>query len=220
MTDAAQTQGPAKEPVRDAPATGAKRGSRGPLTYLLVAVPLLAFAGIAVLCYQRLGVDASAIPSALIGKASPPFELPVIDTGSTGSQPAAKFTTADLKTGGVSVVNFFASYCDPCKRENPLLMQISQDKALAARGVRLIGIAWEDKIPGATRRFLENDGNPFSIVGEDVSGRTGIDWGITGIPETFIVKGDGTIAYKYVGELTEDVMTNLLMPQVEKAGAR
>lgn len=203
-----------------APDGSAPRERRSVLTGLFVAIPLLAFAGVAVLCYQRLGADTSAIPSPLIGKEPPAFALPIVDPSAPPDKAAAaRFTNADLKTGGVTIVNFFASYCEPCKREQGQLMQMAQDKGLAAQGVRVAGIAWKDKTP-ATRRFLDIDGNPFAVVGADVSGRTGLDWGITGVPETYIVRGDGTIAYKFVGEMNDEIVAAKILPQVEKAGAK
>lgn len=197
---------------------GSDRGARrGGLTNLFVVIPLLAFVAIAALCYVRLGADTSAIPSPLIGKPPPAFALPVVDPSRpVDAASKATFTNADLKKGGVTIVNFFASYCEPCKREQPLLARLAENKGLAAKGVRVAGIAWKDKTP-ATRRFLDIDGNPFAIVGADVSGRTGIDWGITGVPETYVVKGDGTIAYKYVGEMNDEILAGIIMPQVEKA---
>ncbi|MGA2045829.1 MAG: DsbE family thiol:disulfide interchange protein, partial [Roseiarcus sp.] len=151
---------------------------------LLALAPLLVFGALAVLFFARLFAgDASRIPSALIGQPAPPLDLPALAGG-------AGLTDADLRQGHVSVVNIFASWCLPCHDEHPVLLELAADKTLADKGVRLIGVAQKDEAENI-RRFLGAKGDPYSSVGLDRDGRAGIDWGVYGVPETFIVKGDG-----------------------------
>ena len=138
-----------------------------------------------------------------------PLDLPAL-AGGVG------LTDADLRQGHVSVVNIFASWCLPCHEEHPVLLELAADKALAAKGVRLIGVAQKDD-PENIRRFLGAKGDPYASVGLDRDGRTGIDWGVYGVPETFIVKGDGTIAYKFVGPMTEQTLAQVVEPEIRKA---
>ena len=172
----------------------------------IVFIPLLVFLALAGFLLARLFAgDASRLPSALIGAPAPTFALqPVKGLDKPG------LATADLKKGGVTLVNVFASWCVPCREEAPALMLLSQT------GVRIVGIAYKDQ-PENTRRFLGQDGDPYQAVGADESGRTGIDFGVYGVPETYVVKGDGTIAAKIVGPLTEDNIKGELMPAIEKA---
>ena len=177
---------------------------------LLTLAPLLIFGALALLFFARLFAgDASHIPSALIGQSAPPLDLPALD-GSAGLK------DADLRQGHVSVVNIFASWCVPCHEEHAILLDLAADKALAAEGVRLIGVAQKDD-PENIRRFLGAKGDPYSRIGVDRDGRAGIDWGVYGVPETFIVKGDGTIAFKLVGPMSAATLASVMRPQIEKA---
>jgi cytochrome c biogenesis protein CcmG/thiol:disulfide interchange protein DsbE len=177
---------------------------------LLTLAPLLIFGALALLFFARLFAgDASHIPSALIGQSAPPLDLPALD-GSAGLK------DADLRQGHVSVVNIFASWCVPCHEEHAILLDLAADKALAAEGVRLIGVAQKDD-PENIRRFLGAKGDPYSRIGVDRDGRAGIDWGVYGVPETFIVKGDGTIAFKLVGPMSAATLASVVRPQLEKA---
>ncbi|MBV8567596.1 MAG: DsbE family thiol:disulfide interchange protein [Methylobacteriaceae bacterium] len=190
------------------------------LTNILVAIPLLAFVALAALFYIRVrpgAEDASRIPSALIGKPVPSFSLPVIDPGkpADADSEGATLSDADLRAGHVTLINMFASWCAPCQEEHPVLMELAANKALAAKGVRVIGIAYKDEVANSLR-FLRNDGNPYAVIGADKSGRAGIDWGVYGVPETFIVKGDGTIAYKFIGPMTEAAVAATILPEIEK----
>lgn len=176
-------------------------------------LPLAGFALLAGLFLVRLFAgDASRIPSALIGKPAPQFDLPAL-SGLTGV-PGLK--TEDLRQGHVSLVNVFASWCGPCRQEHPVLMQIAGDAKLKAKGVELYGLSYKDEAVNALR-FLEDGGNPFARVGVDPNGRTAIDFGVYGVPETFVVKGDGTVAYKHVGPLTPSALATTLLPEIEKA---
>lgn len=177
---------------------------RSPLAFL----PLVLFAGFAGLVGWKLvfnPTDPSILPSALIGKALPDFALkPVTGLNIPG------LATADLKQGKVTVVNVFASWCVPCHQEHPVLLQ------LPGAGVNLVGIAYKDQDEN-TRRFLGQDGNPYAAIGADTSSRAGIDLGLTGVPETYIVRGDGTVSAKIVGPISEQMVRDTLLPAIAKA---
>jgi len=179
----------------------------------MMALPLIIFVAVAVFLGWRLylGRDPSLVPSALIGHQAPAFELPPIP----GSDKPG-LSGADLRRGGVTIVNVFASWCAPCRLEHPILRQLASDQALKAIGVRLVGVNYKDDAANAAK-FLAEQGDPFAAIGMDSSGRVGIDWGLTGVPETFIVRGDGVIAYKFIGPLTEASLDQVLLPQIEKA---
>jgi len=176
-----------------------------------VLLPLLVFAGLAGLFWFALhGGDPSTLPSALIGKPVPQFDLPPIE-GLAGDGGAARgFATSDLATGKPIVVNVWASWCVPCHDEHPLLMALAKEP-----GVRLYGINYKDD-PAAARRFLGRYGNPFERVGADHSGRVAIDWGVYGVPETYVITGDGRIALRLVGPLTEDAIRGKILPLLQQ----
>jgi cytochrome c biogenesis protein CcmG, thiol:disulfide interchange protein DsbE len=180
---------------------------------LLVFVPLAVFAALAALFVIRLySGDASLLPSALIGREVPAFAMPPVE----GLPDKPGFSDADLRQGKVTLVNVFASWCVPCHQEHELIMRLSEDPALARAGVRLFGLAYKDE-PANIRGFLAEAGDPFAKIGADRKGRTAIDWGVYGVPETFIVKGDGTIAYRFVGPITEESYRDVILPEIEKA---
>jgi len=156
--------------------------------------------------------DASRLPSPLVGLPAPAFDLPAID----GLAETKGFGDADLRQGHVSVINVFASWCPPCRAEHRVLVALSRDLEFRAKGVRLYGLSYKDE-PANARKFLEDDGNPFAAIGADYAGRTAIDLGVYGVPETYVVKGDGIIAYKYVGPLTPETIATTLLPEIEKA---
>jgi cytochrome c biogenesis protein CcmG/thiol:disulfide interchange protein DsbE len=181
---------------------------------LLVLLPLLVFIGIAVLFLFGLGEgDPSKLPSALIGKPIPVTDLPPIENLSQNGKPVPGLNNATLN-GKVSLVNVWASWCVPCHEEVPFLEQLSHDKR-----IQLVGINYKDAADNA-RRFLNRYGNPFVAAGADVKGRTSIDWGVYGVPETFLVGSDGRIAYKLVGPITAANMKAVLEPEIEKALAK
>lgn len=179
---------------------------------LLALLPLALFLALAVLFYAKLGAgDPSEIPSALIDKSAPEFQLEAIADLTRNGLPVAGFSSADLAKG-VSVVNVFASWCAPCRAEHPLLADLAKD-----RRIRLYGLNYKDADDQALR-FLNGLGNPYVAVGADRKGRVGIDWGVYGVPETFVVAG-GRIVAKLVGPLTPDRISAELMPAIDKAVA-
>jgi len=185
---------------------------------LMAILPLAAFLALAGLFLVRLGAgDASRLPSPLVGKPAPDFSLPALEgqKAANGSD-LPGFSKQTLSEGHVSLVNVFASWCVPCREEHPLLMKLVQDEELRAKGVKLYGLSYKDK-PANSRQFIRESGLPYDAIGVDESGRTGIDFGVYGVPETFVVRADGTIAYKYVGPLTPEDFKNVLRPEILKA---
>ncbi|MBB5753770.1 DsbE family thiol:disulfide interchange protein [Prosthecomicrobium pneumaticum] len=177
----------------------AQRPPRSLGRVLLVVLPLLVFAALAVLFLVRLeqGGDPSAIPSALIGRPAPATELPPVEgTGRPG------LSAADLR-GTVTLVNVWASWCAPCRIEHPMLMRLAADSR-----IRLVGINQKDQ-PENAAAFLADLGNPFAAIGADRNGRASIDWGVYGVPETFLLGRDGTIRYKQIGPISEDNLPGL-----------
>jgi cytochrome c biogenesis protein CcmG/thiol:disulfide interchange protein DsbE len=180
---------------------------------LIVVVPLILFAGLTALFLVRLNAgDPSMIPSALIGHAVPQTALPPIAGLKRDGAPVPGIDPASFK-GAVTVVNVWASWCVPCHDEAPLLMQLAQDQRL-----RVIGINYKDDADNA-RRFLGRYGNPFAAAGADQNGRAAIEWGVYGVPETFVIGRDARIAYKLVGPITPENFESILKPQIEKAVA-
>lgn len=157
--------------------------------------------------------DPSKLPSALIGKSVPQSDFPAVPDVAIDGKPMPGFTSADLAKGNVTVVNFWASWCTSCVEEHPLLAELSK-----AAGVDIYGVAQKDD-PAATRRFLGSYGNPFAALGSDATGRQSIDWGVYGMPETFIVSGEGKIAYKHVGPISRESMAKDVLPAIAAAKA-
>ena len=171
-------------------------------------LPIILFLGIAAsLCYG-LQHDPKFIPSVLVGKSAPAFDLPAIENLNTPG-----LSRADLDSGSVTVVNIWASWCVPCRQEHPLLMALSTNPSF-----RLVGINNKDK-PVDARNFLGTYGNPFSAIGSDLNGRTTIDWGTYGVPETFIVDGNGIIRFKVIGGLGASISDGSLLKEIRKAGS-
>ncbi len=182
-----------------APANG--EGVRIRLLYLL---PILVFTALTALFLIRLYAgDPSKVPSALIGRPAPAFVLAPLPSLTRDGAAVPGLSGDDLK-GGVTVVNVWASWCAPCRQEHPLLMELAKNPA-----IRVVGIDYKDN-PENARRFLGALGNPFAAVGADPSGRTAIDWGVYGVPETFIVGPDGTIRHKHIGPLTPEAMPTFM----------
>ena len=168
----------------------------------LFLLPGLLFALLATGFYLGIGRDTNALPSPLIDKPAPDFALPPLQAAQPG------FSTADLK-GHVSVVNTFASWCAPCREEHPALAALAR-----TRRVAIYGINYKDK-PDAARAWLAALGNPYPRIGAD-DGRVGIDWGVYGVPETFVVDAAGRIRYKHVGPLSEADVTGTILPLVAR----
>jgi len=194
------------------PATSDKLTSTGPPRRpYLMALPLLVFAALAVLFLLRLySGDPSRIPSALIGRPAPQTALPALQGLVADGAPVPGLDPAAFK-GKVSIVNVWASWCVPCHDEAPLLTELAKDKRL-----QLIGINYKDA-PDNARRFLGRYGNPFLIVGVDGNGRAAIEWGVYGVPETFVVGREATIVYKLVGPVTPDNIDTVLKAEIDKA---
>jgi len=179
---------------------------------VIVLVPLALFAALAALFFVRLlgPTDHSVLPSVLIGHPAPQTNLPPVAGLVRDGQPVPGLSTADF-AGNVTVLNVWASWCIPCREEAPLLMKLAEDKR-----IRLVGINLKD--PGDNpRRFLGRFGNPYAASGADINGRAGIEWGVYGVPENFIIGRDGRIAYKLVGPITEENLRSVFMPELEKA---
>ena len=172
---------------------------------LLLIVPLIAFAVLAGLFFLRLrsGVDPAALPSAMIGKPAPAFELAGVPGLEAEGRPLPGLSSRDF-TGGITVVNFWASWCAPCQVEHPMLMRLAKEP-----GLRLVGVDYKDA-PENGRRFLARNGIPFSAIGLDATGRVGIDFGVYGVPETFIIGPDGVIRDKLVGIVTPENYADVL----------
>jgi cytochrome c biogenesis protein CcmG/thiol:disulfide interchange protein DsbE len=178
---------------------------------VIVLVPLAIFLGLMVLFLFRLYAgDPSHIPSALIGRLAPQTALPSLAGLQRDGVPVPGLDPAEFK-GAVTVVNVWASWCVPCHDEAPLLMQLAQDSRL-----RLVGINYKDDADNA-RRFLGRYGNPFAAAGADENGRAGIEWGVYGVPETFVIGRDARIVYKLVGPITPDNFDSVLKPAIDKA---
>ncbi|NKC03385.1 DsbE family thiol:disulfide interchange protein [Ochrobactrum haematophilum] len=175
-------------------------------------LPLLVFVGLAAVFAVQLlsGKDSSAIPSALIGKQAPQTNLPAVEGLMRDGVPVPGLNSEDF-IGKLTLVNVWGSWCVPCRQEHPLLMEIAKDSR-----IRLVGLNYKDQ-PENARRFLGDLGNPFAAVGADRAGRSAIEWGVYGVPETFLVGPDGKIIYKHVGPFTPESVRDELMPAVAKA---
>ena len=170
--------------------------------YLL---PILAFAALAGFLAKGLFLNPREIPSALIDKPVPTFDLPALHPGGEG------LSSETLKQGQPAIVNIFASWCTPCRAEHPQLMALSNRLE-----VPIYGINYKDK-KAAGRRFLNQLGDPYDAIGVDADGRLGIDLGVYGVPETYVVDGRGIIRFKHVGPMTPDHVERKLLPAVAEA---
>lgn len=172
-------------------------------TALLSWGPVVVFAGLAVALGWGLTRDPKVLPSALIDKPVPEFNLPPVKGRILG------LASADL-SGEVSIVNVFASWCLPCKVEHPVWMDLK-----ARNVVPIHGLNYKDT-PDDASAWLNRLGDPYKRTGADLDGRVAIDWGVYGVPETFIVSADGCIAYKHVGAVTKEIVDGTLMPVVDR----
>jgi cytochrome c biogenesis protein CcmG/thiol:disulfide interchange protein DsbE len=176
-----------------------------------VFIPLVLFLGLAALFLIRLGAgDISRIPSVLIGHPAPTTVLPGVAGLERNGKPVPGLE-ADSFKGAVTVLNVWASWCVPCRDEAPLLLALARDPR-----VRILGINYKDS-PENARRFLARYGNPYVGNGADSNGRASIEWGVYGVPETFVVGRDGRIAYKLIGPIEPVNLEKVLKPEIEKA---
>jgi cytochrome c biogenesis protein CcmG/thiol:disulfide interchange protein DsbE len=174
---------------------------------LLAVLPLLLLVGLVAVFALNMDRDPSLVRSVLINKPAPAFTLPAVPgTGVDG------FDTASLE-GEVTVVNVFASWCIPCREEHPLLERLK-----AETGVRIFGINQKDAPENAVA-FLTELGNPYQRIGGDADNRVSIDWGVYGVPETFVVNAAGVITFKHVGPISPESLEKEVIPAIEKAKA-
>jgi cytochrome c biogenesis protein CcmG/thiol:disulfide interchange protein DsbE len=170
---------------------------------LMLAPPLI-FAGLAVLFFVGMQrSDPDQLPSAIEGRAAPAVQVMALGSG-------PELTDAMLRAPGVKLVNFWASWCAPCRAEHPVL------KGLSAEGVTILGVNYKDK-PEAALRFLKELGNPYAAIGADGSGRMGLDWGLYGVPETFVIDGTGKVILRHAGPITAGILQERVRPAL--AGA-
>jgi cytochrome c biogenesis protein CcmG/thiol:disulfide interchange protein DsbE len=181
-----------------------------PSRRILFLLPILLFAGVAAYFLLRLGEDRdpSQIPSALIDRPVPEFSLPGLTATDGGLTHADVMRTG--KEGKVTIVNFFASWCLPCRAEHPLLSELAQHP-----NVVLYGILYKDE-PAAAADWLKELGNPYATIGNDAKGRTGIDFGISGVPESFIIDRAGHIRYRQWGPFDQPTIDKTIMPLLDE----
>jgi cytochrome c biogenesis protein CcmG/thiol:disulfide interchange protein DsbE len=170
----------------------------------LFLLPLVAFIAVAAWFAIGLTRDPSKIPSALLDRPMPEFTLPPLQGANVPE------LSADAVRGHVALVNVFASWCVPCKAEHPVLMRLARDKRLPIYGINYKDW-WEDSL-----NWLKELGNPYTAIGYDDQGRVGIEWGVYGVPETFVVDRDGRIRYKHIGPITPQVLAETLLPLIER----
>lgn len=180
---------------------------RSPLVFL---APLIIFGLLAVIFGIGLfSGDKSKVPSALIGRLAPAIALSPLEGLQRDGKPVPAFGNPDLATGKATLVNVWASWCAPCRVEHPVLMGLAETDAVKQGKVALVGMNYKDEAENA-RRFLGALGNPFSAVGVDPAGRSAIEWGVYGVPETFVIGPDGHILDKHVGPLDQMAASKLL----------
>lgn len=192
---------------------GSESSQPTPKRGLIAFLPVILFFGLAAALFYGLQAgDPSKLPSALVGQTAPQFTMDPLE-GLVDTQGAAipGLSAADLAKGKVSIVNVWASWCGPCRQEHPVLMQLSQEP-----GAQVVGLNYKDQAENA-RRFLGVLGNPFSAVGIDPLGRTSINWGVYGVPETFVIDGKGIIRLKHVGPLSPADLENKILPAIAAA---
>ena len=179
---------------------------------VVAAIPLVIFGALAGIFLMQLmsGRDISVIPSALIGKPAPSLALAPLEGAVRAGQPVPALDTSAIK-GKLTLVNVWASWCVPCRQEHPIILGLAQDPR-----INVVGINYKDKNDAALA-FLGELGNPFRAIGIDPRGTAAIDWGVYGIPESFLVGEDGTILFKQVGPFTDDAVKNKLLPKIEEA---
>ena len=170
---------------------------------LMIAPPLIFLGFVAVVAVGMFRDDPEALPSTLVGRTAPPLQI-------TEMQGKVPFDDSTLRDGEVKLVNYWASWCAPCRAEHPNLEALSED------GVKIYGINYKDD-PEKALGFLEELGDPFTALGADSSGRTALDWGVYGVPETYVIDGDGTVRLRFAGPITERVLQETILPALEAA---
>lgn len=173
------------------------------LRRLLFAIPLAIVAGVGVALAIGLTLNPRELPSTLIGKPAPDFDLPPVQGRLLG------LASIDL-TGEVSLVNVFASWCTACRAEHPLFIELARSKT-----VPIHGLNYKDK-PEDAANWLDQLGDPYTRTGADRDGRVGIDWGVYGVPETYVVNAKGQIAYKHIGPVTPEALRDAILPLIER----
>lgn len=177
-----------------------------PRSGLLRFLPVAVFAAVAAAFWFGLTrEDGDVLPSTFIDKPAPKTELPALTDAKPG------LDAAGLADGTVKLVNVWASWCGPCRVEHPFLMQMAEE------GVDIRGFNYKDQ-PAQAKRFLEELGDPYTRIGTDESGRAGIEWGVYGVPETFVINGEGRIVYKHVGPIQNDDLERKIRPAIAAAG--
>jgi cytochrome c biogenesis protein CcmG/thiol:disulfide interchange protein DsbE len=179
---------------------------------VVALIPLILFLGLAGIFMKQLisGGDTSVLPSALIGKQAPILKLTPLDGAVIAGKPVPALTT-DVIKGKLTLVNVWASWCIPCRQEHPVILGLSRDDRL-----NVVGINYKDRNDAALG-FLGELGNPFRAIGVDPKGAAAIDWGVYGIPESFLISPEGVILYKHVGPFDDNSVQNQLLPAIEKA---
>ncbi|WP_322987799.1 DsbE family thiol:disulfide interchange protein [Hoeflea sp.] len=190
----------------------AAQAPHGKRRLLVAFLPFILFISLAGVFYYQLefGRDSSEIPSVLIGSQAPSLDLPPLDGLSVNGAQLPALNDAAI-AGKLALVNVFASWCVPCRQEHPFMLELARDPRVV-----LVGINYKDKNENALK-FLGELGNPYAAIGVDPVGKAAIDWGVYGIPETFLVAPDGTIVFKQIGPFTEESLRDKLMPEIEKA---
>lgn len=176
----------------------------------MALLPLLVAGGLGIVFVISLSESGDdTLPSVLVGQSAPPFDLAALPGREKGIQGLA---TTELADGQIKLVNFWASWCAPCRTEHPTLMTLAEKDGIAIHGVN-----YKDR-PEAALRFLEGLGDPFTKVGRDETGRAAIDWGVYGVPETFVVDGQGRILARHAGPVTPEIWETVLAPHFDGAG--
>lgn len=183
----------------------AKRSGAGGRRRLFALVPLVLVLALGLVFWLNMGRDPAELPSALVGKPVPTFSLgPLPGRGEGLADP-------DLRSGAPKLVNVFASWCVPCRIEHPILMRLKEE------GHTIYGINYKDD-PAKAEAFLSQLGDPYAKIGADRDGRAGIEWGVYGVPETFVVDGDGTILLRFPGPLIPEILADRILPALNEAG--
>lgn len=170
---------------------------------LLFVLPVLGFVVLLAVFFAGLGRDPRALPSAFVGKPLPAFTTPPVRAGDIG------LANTDFQRGEPVLLNVFASWCGPCRVEHPVLMR------LRAQGVPIHGLDWKEEA-AAGAQWLTDNGDPYIRVGSDPTGRTGIEFGVAGVPETFVIDKHGKVRYRHVGAVTPEVWETKLRPLMEE----